>query len=81
MAYSILIVDDSSLTRTAIKRIIDMVDIEIDQVFESGDGQQAFEILDNNTVDLVLADLNMPEMGGVEMIDKMKETDNYNKVN
>jgi hypothetical protein len=30
MAYNILIVDDSSLTRTAIKRIVDMVDIDID---------------------------------------------------
>ena len=80
MAHNILIVDDSSLTRAAIKRIVDMVDIEIDQVFEAGDGRQAFEILDNNTVDLVLADLNMPEMGGIEMVNKMKETDNYAQI-
>ena len=80
MAYNILIVDDSSLTRTAIKRIIDMVDIDIDQVFEAGNGQQAFEILENNTVDLVLADLNMPEMGGIEMVSRMKETDDYAQI-
>ena len=75
MAYNILIVDDSSVTRTAIRRIVDMVDIEIDEVFEAGNGQQAFEIFDNNDIDLVFADLNMPEMGGIEMVDKMKETD------
>jgi len=74
MAYNILIVDDSSLTRTAIKRIVDMTDVNVDRVLEAENGREAFEIFESNDIDLVLADLNMPEMGGIEMVDKMKET-------
>jgi len=75
MAYNILIVDDSLLTRMAIRRIVDMIDVEVDRVLEAGNGLEALEALDSNDVDLVLADLNMPEMGGIEMVNKMKETD------
>lgn len=75
MSYNILIVDDSSLTRVAIKRIIDMVDIDAKDVLEACNGVEALDILSENDVDLVLADLNMPEMGGVELIQKMKESD------
>jgi len=71
MAYNILIVDDSVLTRMAIKRIVDMIDVEVDRVLEAGNGLEAFEVLDNNDVNLVLADLNMPEMGGIEMVKQM----------
>jgi len=77
MAHNILIVDDSVLTRTAIKRIVDMIDIEVDRVLEACNGLEALEIIDSNDIDLVLADLNMPEMGGIELVNKMKETDGY----
>lgn len=72
MAVNILIVDDSCLTRKAIKRIIGMIDLEIGEIYEADNGIDALEILDRSKVDLVLADLNMPQMGGVEMIQKMK---------
>lgn len=75
MSYNILIVDDSSLTRVAIKRIIGMVDIDAKDILEACNGVEALDILSENDVDLVLADLNMPEMGGVELIQKMKESD------
>jgi len=72
MALNVLIVDDSSLTRKAIKRIIDMVGLDIEEIFEAENGKQALNILDEHNIDLVLADLNMPEMGGIEMIYHMR---------
>ena len=63
MALNILIVDDSALTRKKIRRIIGMVDLEVDSFFEAGNGVEALEILGESTPDLVLADLNMPELG------------------
>lgn len=79
MATNVLIVDDSSLTRKAIKRIIEMVDetvdLDIGQFLEAENGLKALKILDESSVDLVLADLNMPEMGGVEMIHRMKNSE------
>ena len=74
MSYNILIVDDSSLTRVAIKRIIDMVDIDAKDILEACNGQEALGILAENDIDMVLADLNMPEMSGMELIQKMKES-------
>ncbi len=73
MAYTILIVDDSVLTRTAIKRIIRMIGIEAGQILEAADGREALSVLDNQSVDLVLADLNMPQMNGVELIHEIKK--------
>lgn len=75
MALNILIVDDSALTRKKIKRIIEMVDLDVDSFFEAGNGVEALKILDESTADLVLADLNMPEMGGAEMIRRMRSNE------
>jgi two-component system chemotaxis response regulator CheY len=75
MALNILLVDDSVLTRKKIRRIIEMVDLDIGQFLEAGNGVEALKILDESEVDLVLADLNMPEMGGAEMVHRMKRNE------
>ena len=80
MAINILIVDDSSLTRKAIKRILGMVELEIGEILEAENGLSALKVLDESKVDLVLADLNMPQMGGVEMIHKMKMAENTRSI-
>ncbi len=72
MSLNILIVDDSSLTRKAIKRIIDMIDLDADQILEAGNGSEALQIISEEQIDLVLADLNMPVMSGMEMIYHMR---------
>ena len=69
---NILVVDDSSLTRRAIIRIIDMIGLNTEQIFEAENGKEALKILKESNVNLVLADLNMPEMGGIEMIYHMR---------
>ena len=55
MSYNILIVDDSVLTRAAIKRIIDMVDLDVDEVLEAENGVEAFKVLESKSIDVVLA--------------------------
>lgn len=75
MAVNVLIVDDSSLTRKKIRRIIEMTELEVGQFLEAGNGYEALKILDESHVDLVLADLNMPEMNGAEMIHRMKSNE------
>ena len=80
MSYNVLIVDDSVLTRAAIKRIIDMVDLDVGDVLEAENGVEAFKVLGSNSIDVVLADLNMPEMGGVELVHKMKSDDAYSDI-
>ncbi len=72
MGINVLIVDDSALTRKAVGRILSMVDIDTQEVFEAENGRKALEVLNRERIDLVLADLNMPEMGGIEMIYHMR---------
>jgi len=73
MLYNILIVDDSRTTRTVISKTLKLADVPINQLYEAENGKIALEILDKSWVDLVLADINMPEMDGVEMIDRMSK--------
>lgn len=76
MALNILIVDDSALTRKAIKRIIGMLDLEIGEVFEAEDGLDALDKMNGpHQIDFVLADLNMPRMDGIEMIYRMRDNE------
>ena len=73
MAMNILIVDDSALTRKAIRRIIGMLDLEVDEIIEAEDGLDAIEKLNGPVkIDFILADLNMPNMGGIEMTYAMR---------
>jgi two-component system chemotaxis response regulator CheY len=71
MSYNILIVDDSRTTRKVISKTLNLAGVPINQLHEAENGKVALKILEDNWVDLVFADINMPEMDGVEMIDRM----------
>ena len=72
MAFNVLIVDDSSSMRAVIKKTIKVSGFNVGSYWEAGDGNEALEILNNEWVDLVLSDINMPNMSGLELIQKMK---------
>jgi two-component system, chemotaxis family, chemotaxis protein CheY len=80
MGYRILIVDDSATTRSMIKRIIGMTDISVDMLAEACDGKEALAALARHGADLVLADLNMPVMNGLEMIKAMQSDEKWKQV-
>ncbi len=65
--HNFLIVDDSSTTRAFIRRAIGFSGIKAASIHEAADGKQGLELLSREPVDLVLADLQMPEMDGEEM--------------
>jgi len=71
MAYNILIVDDSMVTRAVLKKTIKMAEIPINEIYQAANGQLALDVLANNSVDIILADLNMPVMNGMEMTAKI----------
>lgn len=73
MALNILLVDDSQTTRSIVGRTLKMSGLELGDVREAENGRQALELLDRHWVDLVISDLNMPVMSGVDLIGKMKE--------
>lgn len=61
----ILICDDQEVVREGLRTIVDLVP-EFDVVGAVGDGAQALEFLESNAADLVLMDLHMPVMNGVQ---------------
>lgn len=67
MGYRILIVDDSSVTRAVLVKTIGMTDFPVEEIVQAENGAQALQILPEQPFNLVMADLNMPEMNGVEM--------------
>jgi two-component system, chemotaxis family, chemotaxis protein CheY len=73
MAFNVLIVDDSSSMRLVIKKTIRASGFEVGAYWEAADGWQALEILSDEWVDLVLTDINMPNMNGLELITEMKK--------
>ena len=73
MAFNLLIVDDSSTIRGIIKKALRQTELPLGELLEAGNGQAGLEMMRAHWVDLVLADLNMPGMNGVEMIAAMGE--------
>lgn len=69
---NVLIVDDSPILRTAIRKVVRLAGIEDDRIHEAGDGQEALEVMDTVWIDLVLLDLNMPVMDGEEFARRLR---------
>ena len=65
---NVLIVDDSSTMRKIISRSLRQAGLTVDDIFEAGDGIEGLNALANNKVDLILSDINMPNMDGLEFI-------------
>lgn len=78
MGKSLMIVDDSATMRKIIMRTVRMSGIEIDRTEEAGNGNEALEKLGADSFDVMLCDINMPEMLGTELVSKVRELDNCN---
>jgi two-component system chemotaxis response regulator CheY len=74
MAINVLVVDDSSVMRSIVIRTLQMSGLQLNEIHQAEHGGQALEELSHHWVDLVLVDLNMPVMGGIEMIDSVRQT-------
>jgi two-component system chemotaxis response regulator CheY len=66
-----LVVDDSPVTRKMVRRALGLCGLEVAEVIEAADGAEALEKLGQHHVDLVLADINMPVMNGIELVERM----------
>jgi len=72
MAKTLMIVDDSATMRKIIMRTVRMSGLEFERTDEAGNGAEAIEKLEADPVDVVLCDVNMPEMGGMEVVKKIR---------
>lgn len=73
---NVLIVDDSSTMRKIISRSLRQAGLAVDEIFEAGDGIEGLNVLGNKSVDLILSDINMPNMDGLEFIKQVRANGN-----
>lgn len=68
MAFNILIVDDSPAMRRVVRRVMDISGVDVGKYMEAGNGLEALVVLRSDWVDLIMTDINMPEMDGEELL-------------
>ncbi len=73
MGKSLMIVDDSATMRKIIMRTVRMSGLDFERTEEAGSGVEALEKLQASPVDVILCDVNMPEMNGTELVKKARE--------
>jgi two-component system chemotaxis response regulator CheY len=73
MDPDVLVVDDSAAIRKILQRVLRQTGMAIGTIHEAGDGQEALGILQNVKPGLILTDINMPKMDGLQFLAAMKE--------
>lgn len=73
MSFNILVVDDSTVMRSMIIRILKLTGLSLGEIYEAPNGKEGLRVLDDKWVDLALVDINMPVMNGEEMIDHIRK--------
>jgi two-component system chemotaxis response regulator CheY len=76
----VLIVDDSAAIRKILQRVLRQADVPIGTVYEAGDGREALETLKTQNVGLVLSDINMPHMDGLELLGNIKANEAWKEL-
>ena len=80
MPIRALIIDDSSVMRKIVERSLRQGGIDLSKVTEAGNGAEALVALQENQVDLILCDINMPVMDGLEFIKQLPGVPNAKDV-
>ena len=70
-----LIVDDSSVMRKIVERCLRQAGMDLGQVQEASNGAEALALVNGNQFDLILSDINMPVMDGLEFVRHVKEVE------
>ena len=76
----ILIVDDSSMMRAMIKRVVKLTKVPVEEILEAGDGAQALTLLESHDVQLLLTDINMPVMSGADLLRHVAADDRWSRL-
>jgi len=80
MPVDVLIVDDSAAIRKILQRVLRQTDIAIGEVLEAGDGVEALKTLSTRHVNLILSDINMPNMDGLQLLAELKQSEKWRSV-
>ncbi len=80
MSFNVLIVDDSNSIRAVVKKIVTLSGFQMDTCLEASNGRQAMELLADNWVDVIISDINMPEVNGLELLDLLSKNETLKEI-
>jgi two-component system, chemotaxis family, chemotaxis protein CheY len=80
MAFTVLIVDDSPAMRSFVKRVLELSGFEMGTCFEAANGSEAFDLLKDEWVDVILTDINMPVMNGEEFVQNLAGHESFGSI-
>ena len=80
MSFNVLIVDDSGSMRAVIKKIITISGFHMDNCHEAGNGREALALLEDHWVDVIISDINMPDVNGLELLDTLKRNETLKEI-
>jgi len=75
-----MVVDDSAAIRKILQRVLRQTGMAIRSIHEAGDGQEALELLKTQPINLVLTDINMPKMDGIQLLAAMKAAPEWHHI-
>jgi two-component system chemotaxis response regulator CheY len=77
---NVLIVDDSTAIRKILIRVLNQTHLALGEVLEAGDGKEALGILQGHRISLILSDINMPNMDGIELLRTVRASEQWRDV-
>jgi two-component system chemotaxis response regulator CheY len=80
MAVDVLIVDDSAAIRKILQKMLGQAGLDVGKVLEAGDGLEALEKMRSHGAHLILSDINMPNMDGMQLLLELKSSVQYRHV-
>ena len=80
MDSDVLVVDDSAAIRKIPTRILRQTGMAIQTIREAGDGLEALALLAEHRIDLVLSDINMPKMDGLQLLASLKASPQWQRI-
>ncbi len=74
MKLKVLIVEDCEVMQSMIRRTLQISGLDVERIDVAGNGKEGLEKLEKASYDLILLDLNMPVMDGLEMLEVLKKS-------
>ncbi len=73
MVYSILIVEDEYLVRQGLAKLVNFTAYDMEIMGQAENGRQAWELIQKQVPDVILTDINMPQMNGIQLASLVRE--------
>jgi two-component system, chemotaxis family, chemotaxis protein CheY len=80
VAFNILIVDDSAVTREVMTRSCRLSGADLGEIYQAANGQEALDLLGTKWADIIFADINMPVMDGCQLVEELSKRDEWQRV-